>query len=453
MGYNRFFLYVVLLSILIAGAAFAFVWSIFQPHIAFGRYTFGAIFIVTIVALVNYVNSYNKNIAKLLSTFQQTDTISNSTSSKSLAEIKTNIDRIATEVKEANIEKEIEHKHFAYTLDKISTAVITYNQSGIVKIFNKKAETILGIKKPINITVIANTHKDLIKLFSNRNQPDLYKIDIEINGKVYKILGETSIIVLDGETNFFITLTDITNQLNDEEISSYYKLIRVMAHEIMNSVSPIKSLLNTLIGQFQTNSIAKDTSELTNKDIENTIIALNAMHKRAQGLMQFVESYRKLTKIPQPILKRHKVSELVDNVISLKKSDLNIKGIEITTQILPENLTIIVDESLINQVLINLILNSIESIESKGFIKVISEIVTSGMVEIRVIDNGKGIDKELIDKVFIPFFTTKKEGSGIGLSLARDIIKLHGGYLSLTSIPNYETIVTIQLPPVLENNS
>lgn len=453
MGYNKFFIYVVLLSILIAGAAFAFVWSIYQPHIAFGRFTFAAIFIVTIVVLVNYVNSYNKKIAYLLSTFQQADSLSNSINSKSFAEIKTNIDRIANEIMEANIEKEIEHKHFTYTLDKISTAVITYNQSGIVKIFNKKAESILGIKKPINITVIANTHKDFIKLFSNRNQPDLHKIDIENQGKVYKILGETSIIVLDGETNFFITLTDITNQLNDEEISSYNKLIRVMAHEIMNSVSPIKSLLNTLIGQFQINSIAKNPSELTSRDIENTIIALNAMHKRAQGLMQFVESYRKLTRTPQPILKKYKVRELVDNVISLKKSDLNLKCIEITTQILPENLTINVDESLINQVLINLISNSMESIDNKGSIKIVSEVVTSGMVEIRVIDNGKGIDKEFIDKVFIPFFTTKKEGSGIGLSLARDIIKLHGGYINLTSIPNLDTIVTIQLPPVLENNS
>ncbi len=427
-------------------AAFVFTWSIYQHHLIVAKFTFGVIFILSIVNLIIYVNQTNRKTANILKTFKNLDSIPDEKKGESFDQLKGSIDGIISTIKEVNIDKEVEHQYFEQTLGKIDTAVISYDATGTITLFNKAAEAMLGVANPTSIISLTDKRNELSPLFNITGENKPVKIVIQKESRVIKALGQNSLITLNGRGIRIVTLTDITNQLTDEEIASYSKLIRVMTHEIMNSVSPLKSLLNTLTQLYSKDGKRISPSEVTATDIDNTLLALNAMHKRTLGLLQFVDSYRKLTKIPQPIKQSVYAKDLLDGIATLKQPDAYTKGIEISTAIVPSGLMVDIDEGLMNQVLINLVTNAIESTGNGGKINLSASINRSGLAEIRVDDNGSGIEPDLLDKVFTPFFTTKKEGSGIGLSLSREVIRLHGGGIDLISSPQSGTTVIIQLP-------
>jgi len=446
MVYNRFTFKVTLYSLLIALVALVFIWSLQQQYLTVAKYTLGGVFILTIINLIVYVNRTNIKVANILKAIKDLDSLPDEEKGESFKQLKSSIDGIIETIKDVNIEKEVEHQYFRYTLERISTAVISFDSEGIITLFNGAAEKLIDISHPEYIKILLDKHPGLAPLFDTEINQNPIKVDIQNKSKILKLLGQTSLINLNNKPIRLVTLVDITNQLTDEEISSYNKLIRVINHEIMNSVSPIKSLLNTLTLLYNKNGNPINLSDITPSDINNTLLALNAMQKRTEGLMQFVESYRRLTRISQPVKHLISISELFQNVIVLKQPDALAKGIIVNSTVNPNSLTVDADETLMNQVLINLVVNAIESINIDGEITISSKVNDFGLLEISVKDNGVGIEPENQDKVFTPFFTTKKEGSGIGLSLSREIIRLHGGSIDLTSSTQIGTTVTIQLP-------
>jgi signal transduction histidine kinase len=221
-----------------------------------------------------------------------------------------------------------------------------------------------------------------------------------------------------------LTLSNIDSELESKEMESWIRLIRVMTHEIMNSIAPITSLSETMKFIYQSDIV--DYKELKN----NTMEAFETIHTTATGLLSFVESYRKFTAIPQPLKRDFTINSLVDKVIKLHESALAEKKIEVQT-LLPESLAVNADENLIAQVLINLFKNAIEAIEAdnNGKIIVSAEFNPNGKIELNVANTGKPIPADILPLIFIPFFTTKPSGSGIGLSVSRYIMRLHNGKL------------------------
>ena len=219
-----------------------------------------------------------------------------------------------------------------------------------------------------------------------------------------------------------LALNNIDSELESKEIESWIRLIRVMTHEIMNSIAPITSLSETM--QFLYQSGASGGKDL----MQNTLEAFETIHTTATGLLSFVESYRKFTAIPKPEKRKFIVNLLVGKVIKLHESALAEKNIVLQTQ-LPESLSVCADENLIAQVLINLLKNAIEAIEVGSNEKIIisAEDNPDGRISLNVANTGKPIPAEVLPHIFIPFFTTKPSGSGIGLSVSRYIMRLHGG--------------------------
>lgn len=205
----------------------------------------------------------------------------------------------------------------------------------------------------------------------------------------------------------------------------------------MNTVAPITSLSQTILEYFK-NLNGQLPSE---KIIANTIKGLEVINERGTGLIGFVDTYRKLTRIPQPDKKPVSVAHLFENTVMLIKSEPENENIQVSWEIKPQDLEIVADNKQIAQVLINLLKNSVEALKNQPGGKIIlkSEINTDNKVFISVTDNGPGITTELLDKIFIPFFTTKENGSGIGLSLSRQIIQMHGGSLKVDSKPKKTT--------------
>jgi len=241
-----------------------------------------------------------------------------------------------------------------------------------------------------------------------------------------------------------ITLNNIGNELETKEMESWIRLIRVMTHEIMNSIAPITSLSETLLSMLKTPLPDKSDESLKN----NTIEAFETIHSTAKGLLSFVDSYRKFTGIPKPVVQPFALKPLLEKVLHLERKVLKEKNIKL--QLIYEDVAIelLADEKLMMQVFVNLIKNAIEAIVSteNGLIIIRTHKQTSGQVAIDICNTGKPIPQDILPNIFIPFFTTKETGTGIGLSVSRYIMRLHGGKLTHSTSSEGWTVFTIISP-------
>jgi signal transduction histidine kinase len=288
---------------------------------------------------------------------------------------------------------------------------------------NKLADTLLNINPGENKLVKVQDEEDLLQLA-------IFATEFKVKDKV---------ILLS-------TIKNIQNVLEEQETAAWQKLIRVLTHEIMNSIAPISSLSSTVESMVRPYATGeKSAPEIDIETVHEIQGALQTINKRSTGLMNFVETYRSLTKIPEPNFSQVKMQEIINNVHTLMKKEVQEKNILLGTSVEPETIEVQIDEQMIEQVLINLVKNSVQALEGckDGTIQIRGFYNKRGRPTIQVMDNGQGILDDVIDKIFIPFFTTKRSGSGIGLSLSRQILRLHGGTITAKSIPNEETIFTM----------
>ncbi|HMI65080.1 MAG TPA: ATP-binding protein, partial [Cyclobacteriaceae bacterium] len=249
-----------------------------------------------------------------------------------------------------------------------------------------------------------------------------------------------------GSTVKLVTLQNIQTELQRQELEAWQNLTRVLRHEIMNSITPISSLTSTLREILDHDLIKKEgIYELKNEGAEDLREGLNTIESRSKGLIKFIDAYREYTSLPNPKIRTVRLKDLIEKVALLMRPELKKTTIRFTYSCESEYLTVQADEEMIEQVLINLIKNAVESLagSDNGKIELNGKYAENALL-IEVRDNGPGIIKEAIDKIFVPFFTTKKTGSGIGLSLSRQIIQMHNGSLSVVSEPDVETVFTLK---------
>jgi len=245
-----------------------------------------------------------------------------------------------------------------------------------------------------------------------------------------------------GNELIILSVQDIKHELDEKELESWMKLIRVLMHEIMNSITPITSLSESLLKIYTKNGDPVTPEEVTSRAIDTTLQGLNVIKDQGKGLMSFVESYRKLTRVPEPEKKIFKVADLLSRVQILYDSLEKNRKVELSLKVTNPDLEIFADQNLISQVLINLLKNALEANEDNPDTRITIAANTDidNRPELCVIDNGPGISEAKLDEIFVPFFTTKEKGSGIGLSISRQIMKVHGGNLKVRSVPDKETI-------------
>jgi signal transduction histidine kinase len=260
-------------------------------------------------------------------------------------------------------------------------------------------------------------------------------------GTIQLSLKATSFKTKDNEL-ILLSVQDIRNELDEIELDSWMKLIRVLMHEIMNSIAPITSLSESLCKFFTIDGRPALPEELNETTIRTTLRGLNVIKEQGNGLMLFVESYRKLTRLPKPDKKIFKVEEVVNRIKVLYPSLENSEKVKLILTVTPPEIELLADENQISQVLINLVKNALQANEKnqEGKIHISAKYNTDRRPEICVTDNGPGIPDEILEQIFVPFFTTRENGSGIGLSLSRQIMRLHGGSLQVRSVPGKETV-------------
>lgn len=240
---------------------------------------------------------------------------------------------------------------------------------------------------------------------------------------------------------------EFERKLHQKEYESWEKLMRVLTHEIMNSITPIVSLSETLLSYFQTEHGSRPAKEITDLTIEKAIRGLETIKSQGQNLIYFTESYRQLSGLKQPESNHFSLTALIESIQILHQKDLLRQHIDLSVDLFQPKIQVYADEKMLSQVLNNLLINAMQALAEQADRKIRIKVYSRGMtLFIKMADNGPGIPSNLLEDIFIPFFTTKKNGTGIGLSLSRQIVRMHGGELSVSSQPFHETAFTISLP-------
>lgn len=440
MIFNRFHLSVTLLSILMGVTSFIFVWTIGKDYLIVGKFLILVLWLIELLILIRFVNKTNSSLSIFLDALKASDFVNKTENANSINKLNLSYNKIIEIVKKAKLDQHTQYLYFQYTLEHLSTGIISFKDDGKVDLFNKSAQKILHIEKLENIYDIKGLNEDLKNIKDGKNK--LIHLKNEDGEK--RILIKVSRFTLMDEEITLLSLQDIKSELETEELNAWQKLIRVLTHEIMNSIGPMKSITTSTLNLFQKNNITKKAKDINNEIIEDTVLGLQTIQERNEGLMNFVKSYKKLLKVPNPVKQNFNINEFIQNLELLFKDDFSKNNINATFTINKEIESIYADETLLSQVLINLIKNAIEALENK---KNKSIIIHAYSIDkkcyIDVSDNGKGMSEEVKSQIFIPFFTTKKEGDGIGLSLSRQIILAHKGDLIVNSKLNEGSTLTI----------
>jgi two-component system nitrogen regulation sensor histidine kinase NtrY len=388
--------------------------------------------------LVEYLDRSNENMASFLDSIQFDDlSYSFKTESDDPA-----VKRLHQEMNEAMLklrssrrEKDSEFLFFKNIVMHVGIGLIVFKEDGNIEIFNSAARKLLRINRAVNIRDLAEVSDTLVNVFEKLKTGGRELVRLKIGEELVQLSIYAIELTLRNENVKLISIQNIQSELEEKEMEAWQNLVRVLTHEIMNSVTPISSLAGIVEEELKPHVKEDNNDPLTKEQLGDIHLSLQTISKRSEGLIHFVKEFRSLTSIPKPRPVQIDIRTLLEELAMLHRRDLNDRGIQLSISVYPEDLTLSADKNMIEQVLINLIRNAIQAFEDQEekmiAIKVFVNEKSRAVISVK--DNGTGIDPEAMEKIFIPFFTTKKSGSGIGLSLSRQIMRVHQGTLTVKS--------------------
>ena len=393
---------------------------------------------IQVYDLIRYVNKTNRDLSKFLLSIKQKDyaiNFSDLKSGKSFRSLYSAFEEIINSYQKVKIEKEAQF-HFLLTLiEHINVGIITIEGDDNVTLMNNPAKRILNLPDINSWRGIRAKSHGFAEAVDNIKKEDKRLVEVTVGTEKKTLSLNVSTMKLIGENNRLITFQDIKSEIEQKEVEAWHKLIRILTHEIMNSITPISSLTETMQMVLKDgDGNAKSLQDLNDQAINDILFSLKTIQKRSDAMLEFVEDYRKLTRVPKPQIESVKVMDLLQTIDKLMGAELEKQQIQLILKETDDNLSIDMDSSLVEQVLINLITNSIYAVNGKKNPQIILSAYEKGpLLIIEVTDNGKGMDKSQMEEIFIPFFSTKPNGSGIGLSLSKQIMSLHHGNIKVDS--------------------
>ncbi|MEE3245241.1 MAG: HAMP domain-containing sensor histidine kinase [Bacteroidota bacterium] len=346
-------------------------------------------------------------------------------------------------IKAINNERQAQFVYLQKILEMVDVGIIAYNlDSGAILWANESILSTLDLPAFKNIHFVEKRRPKLYEELFDTYRTEATSISITLKNEHLKVLISETVFQVEEDAFKLVVLQNIEDTLNQNESDAWTKLLSVMTHEIMNSIAPISSLAETL----QQHIAASKTNQETTIDLDDLHAGISSIKKRSEGLMKFAKTYRSLSKVTHLNLETVSVNELFTNINDLLQPTLVDQRVELSFGMDQPEMLLEIDSYLIEQVLINLILNAIDATKrvAQPKIYVNATLNAKGRVQLKVLDNGSGIPEEIKESIFIPFFSTKKTGSGIGLSLSKQIMTLHKGKIQLKSEPDAGTEFTLQ---------
>ncbi len=446
MVYKRFYLQIILVQVVLALTLLAFVRTLFIPGMMITSVNLGVLAIAEVVYLIYLMNKTNRDLTRFFDAFRFHDgTLTfNVTDGEKMSPLNIAFEKVLREFRQVRLELESEKFFYQNALNHIGIGFLVVNPDNSVRFGNR------AIHRMAEEGILENMgHLDRLKpgiaaALLEMSPGDRKLEKVVIRGEVVQLSIRCTLFRIENELYRIFSFQDIKQEIETNEADAWQKLIRILTHEIMNSVSPVTLTASGLIQLLEKDSVPRPVSEIDNITLDSIRKGLDAIRKRSRGLASFVENYQAINHLPQPVITLIPVQSLFAQIELIMKEELQKNQVRLETMTAPPSLVLHADERLISQVLINLISNAIQALENcpQKLIR-LAAFQMEDQVRISVTDNGMGIPPGLLDSVFVPFFTTREKGSGIGLSLSREIMKLHSGGIRVQSDPEKETTFTL----------
>ena len=399
---------------------------------------FVVLLVVQVFSLLKYLHEPNNEVKDILSSLNKQDYSPESEinySNATASQLHNSINQLLKKHKAQSTNKSEESLFFKNIVQHAGIGLIAIDDEGKVEVMNNAAKKLLQVYDIKYITELQTLSEELVEMFFKLKTGGRDLAKLNIDGELVQLSVYAIELVLKKKAYKMITIQNINSELEEMEMNAWQNLVRVLTHEIMNSVTPISSLAGTVEENLRSLESEKESLTLESEDKEDLLLAIHTIQRRSEGLIHFVKDFRNLTHIPHPKFEKLKVNVLFEEINILLSKDIISNKIAFSSSIEPKNLVVDADKALIEQVLINLIKNAIQAFdeETNRLIEVNAFKDDKGRVSITVKDNGMGIDEEALSRIFVPFFSTKKTGSGIGLSLSRQIMRKHKGSLTVVT--------------------
>ncbi len=437
----------VIFRVVMLGASVAlFIFMLSHPNMIFAAGLNFFVIIFQLVELYKFTSQTNRKLTRFLESVRYSDFATGFAADnklgKSFRDLNTSFNEVLEAFRKARSEKEENWQYLNTVVQQVRTGIISFDTEGNIELMNANAKKFVGFANLKNINELAEKNP---KLFASLMEVQTGKSALYKTNEFLLTLQATELRI-HGNTIKLVTMQNIQTELQRQELEAWQNLTRVLRHEIMNSITPISSLTSTLREILDHELIKKENDYEMKADVADDLReGLGTIESRSKGLIKFIDAYREYTSLPQPKIKTVMLKEMIDKTAQFMGQQLKKTTIEFSSSCSSDYLTVQADEEMIEQVLINLVKNSMESLSQSGGGKIELNGRYDGQnILIEVADNGPGIIPEAINRIFVPFFTTKKTGSGIGLALSRQIMQMHNGSLTVESQPEVKTVFTLK---------
>jgi len=450
MTYKHFYRSVILRLIFIIAITAVGVWLFFVKQAVTLSIVAGIVLVLASISLVRYFNNINRWISFFLLGIENEDTtlkVPSKTGNKAIDEVYKGIQRLNELFRQTKIEISSQEQYYRSVINQSATGLLSVNEKGRVVNINPAAVKLTQLQEFHHINMLQGIDKALPEFILNPAKSEKRPSAIFENRHGQKLLFKLSEIKLKGETIKLVAVSDITKELDNREVDAWIKLARTLSHEIMNNIAPITTLSQVISGYYTKEHKAVKPEDIDEKTILNTIKGLTVIEERSLGLLNFVENYRKFTKLPDPETTTFDLIPIIENNLLAASAFEGYDKISIKKQY-PDKLKVMADKKLLSQVITNLLKNATEALmehQVKNPVITLKVTETGSSVKIEVSNNGLSIPAELREQIFVPFFTTKENGSGIGLSLSKQIMLSMGGDITLNPENLNNTSFTITL--------
>lgn len=447
LGFNDFRTRVVFRVVLLGLTMALLMYMVSHPNMLFAAILTCVVILLQLAEIFRFVSQTNRKLTRFLESVKYSDFISGFTNDNKLGRsfkaLNLEFNEVLEAFRKARAEKEEQAQYLNTVVQQVRTGIISFDTDGNVQLINMNAKRYIGQSSIRNIGELIHTNP---KLYHSINSVEPGKSELyKASNDLYLTVQATEIRIRGVDVKL-VTLQNIQPELQKQELEAWQNLTRVLRHEIMNSITPISSLTSTLREILDHDMEQKEGHyELKTEGAEDLREGLSTIENRSKGLIKFIDAYREYTSLPKPKMKTVMLKDLIEKVSQLMRPELKKTKVNFRAECSSPYLTIQADEEMIEQVLINLLKNAIEALSETPDpqLNLIGR-YDENVIKIEVIDNGSGIIKEALEHIFVPFYTTKKTGSGIGLSLSRQIMQMHNGGITVESEPDVRTVFTLR---------
>jgi len=440
MGFRNHHITMLALVVLLIGSATLLGWALTSSRIHLAI-LLGICIAAEAVFLYQKLIRFNREILFFFNALENDDTSINYSSNHRnnfIDELHRHLNRVNGNFQELRLNNEKREQYFSRILDHLSSGLMLISKTGHIIQVNEEALRLLNISKLTHIKAISQLYPGLYVRIRDMKSLDRAELTLQDREKGPKrVLGLQVVeINLGGEDVRVVTLHDLSSGMERKEIDDWIRLIRVMSHEIMNSLAPITSISNTLREVWAEHDSKPDGDIVSDVVFQKTLKGLDAIAEQSEGLTTFFESYRILSRIPDPVKKEFTVCGIFETLETLVEHYKENSGLRISFECDDPHLKIHADEQMVKQVLLNLVKNAVQAVEGVVLAEItVSAVEENNRIVLKVTDNGEGIAPEISDEIFMPFFTTRKKGTGVGLSYSRQVMAMNGSRIEFDSQP------------------